>query len=147
MKRGSIDNYPRSNICRPVRHEESVEAVRQSVSDDLFISTRRRAVQLNMSRTSLRILKMDLGMFPYKIQMRQELLPQDPVQRLQYAYRFVQLSRDNVNFLSNVLMTDEAHFHLNGYVNKQNLRFWGTDNPRVLHRHQLHHFNALLGVE
>ena len=27
-------------------------------------------------------------------------------------------------------MTDEAHFHLNGYLNKQDLRFWGTENPR-----------------
>ena len=67
-ERGSVDNYPRSNICCPVRHEESVQAVRQSVSDDLSVSTRQLAVQLNMSRTSLkRILKMDLKMFPYII--------------------------------------------------------------------------------
>ena len=43
-ERRSVDNYPLSNICRPVRHEESVEAVRQSVSDDLSVFTRRRAV-------------------------------------------------------------------------------------------------------
>ena len=74
-ERGSVDNHPRSNICGPFRHKESVEAVPQSVSDDLSISTRRRAVQLNMSRTSLqRILKMYLKMFTYtKIQMGQEL--------------------------------------------------------------------------
>ena len=35
-------------------------------------------------------------------------------------------------------MTDEAYFHLNGYVNKQNSRLWGTENQRVLHQHQLH---------
>ena len=73
-ERGSVDNYPRSNICRPVSHEKFVEAVRQSVSGDLSISTRRRGGQLNMSRTSVQwILKIDLKMFPYKTQMGQKL--------------------------------------------------------------------------
>ena len=26
-------------------------------------------------------------------------------------------------------VSDEAHFDLGGYVNKQNCRFWGTENP------------------
>lgn len=36
----------------------------------------------------------------------------------------------------------EAHFHLSGYVNKQNLRFWGTENPRVMHEEPLHPLKA-----
>ncbi|GFY16844.1 uncharacterized protein TNCV_4338451 [Trichonephila clavipes] len=28
-----------------------------------------------------------------------------------------------------IWLTDEAHFHLNGFVNKQNWRFWGSENP------------------
>uniref|UniRef100_A0A8D9EM93 Transposase n=1 Tax=Cacopsylla melanoneura TaxID=428564 RepID=A0A8D9EM93_9HEMI len=35
-------------------------------------------------------------------------------------------------------MSDEAHFHLSGYVNKQNCRFWGTENPRICHEEPLH---------
>lgn len=35
-------------------------------------------------------------------------------------------------------MGDEAHFHLNGYINRQNYRFWGIENPRQLHQHQAH---------
>ena len=27
----------------------------------------------------------------------------------------------------------EDHFHLNGFVNEQIIRFWGTQNPRVVH--------------
>ena len=35
-------------------------------------------------------------------------------------------------------MTDEAHFHLNGYVNKQNFRYWAPENPCLLHQSPLH---------
>lgn len=35
-------------------------------------------------------------------------------------------------------MSDEARFHLSGYVNKQNFRFWSEVNPRELHQQPLH---------
>ena len=35
-------------------------------------------------------------------------------------------------------MSDEAHFHLNGFVNKQNCRFWAKENPRAVHQSELH---------
>ena len=28
-----------------------------------------------------------------------------------------------------IIFSDEAHFNLGGYVNKQNCRIWGTENP------------------
>ena len=30
-----------------------------------------------------------------------------------------------------IILSDEAHFNLGGYVKKQNCRIWGTDNPHV----------------
>ena len=29
------------------------------------------------------------------------------------------------------ILADEAHFDLGGYVNKQNCRNWGTENPHA----------------
>ncbi|GFW31561.1 hypothetical protein TNCV_4419961 [Trichonephila clavipes] len=40
-------------------------------------------------------------------------------------------------FLSTVL-SDEAHFWLNGYVNKQNCRIWSEANPQVYVETPLH---------
>jgi len=34
--------------------------------------------------------------------------------------------------LDNIWFTDESHFHLDGYVNKQNMRIWGSENPNVV---------------
>ncbi|GFS61659.1 uncharacterized protein TNIN_273331 [Trichonephila inaurata madagascariensis] len=34
-------------------------------------------------------------------------------------------------------MSDETHFYLNGYDNKQNCRFWSSKNPRATHQPQL----------
>ena len=30
------------------------------------------------------------------------------------------------------MMSDESHFHLGGYVNKQNCRIWGSKNPKMI---------------
>ena len=30
------------------------------------------------------------------------------------------------------IMSDETHFHLGGYVNKQNCRIWGSKNPKMI---------------
>jgi hypothetical protein len=37
-----------------------------------------------------------------------------------------------------LFMSDEAHFHLNGYVNVQNCRYWASENPQQLHQRPLH---------
>lgn len=33
-----------------------------------------------------------------------------------------------------IMMSDEAHFHLCGSVNKQNCRYWAAEDPRQLHQ-------------
>ena len=40
--------------------------------------------------------------------------------------------------LSNLWISDEAYFCLSGKVNKQNMRFWGLENPHVTHEQPLH---------
>ncbi|GFY33189.1 hypothetical protein TNCV_1240401 [Trichonephila clavipes] len=37
-----------------------------------------------------------------------------------------------------LLRSDEAHFWLNGYVNKQNCRIWSEANPQVYVENPLH---------
>jgi hypothetical protein len=37
-----------------------------------------------------------------------------------------------------IIFSDEAHFQLDGYVNTQNCRIWGAENPPVIHEKPLH---------
>jgi hypothetical protein len=39
----------------------------------------------------------------------------------------------NEESFNNVCFSDEAYFHLDGVVNKQIVRFWASENPRVIH--------------
>jgi hypothetical protein len=40
---------------------------------------------------------------------------------------------ENPGLVSNLLMSDEAHFDLSGFVNKQNFRYWSSKNPQRFH--------------
>ena len=49
--------------------------------------------------------------------------------------RLQDLVNGDPGFLQKLIMSDETHFHLNGFVNKQNCRIWGTENPQVIQQH------------
>ena len=38
---------------------------------------------------------------------------------------------EDADFGKKIIFSDEAHFDLGGYVNKQNCRIWGTENPHA----------------
>jgi len=67
---GSLMDKPTRLRARPVRSIENIAAVAESVNDNPSTSTRHRAQELDISRTSLqRILTKDLRLRPYKIQL------------------------------------------------------------------------------
>jgi len=84
-----------------------------------------------------RILHKDLNFHPYKIAIIQELSDRDMANRRISSEQLLGLLNDDGVF-STFLMNDEAHFHLSGYVNKQNYRYRAPENPRELHQRPLH---------
>ena len=48
-----------------------------------------------------------------------------------------QLENDS-DFDRKFIFSDEAHFWLNGFVNKQNIRYWSDINPHILHESALY---------
>ncbi|GFS60640.1 histone-lysine N-methyltransferase SETMAR [Trichonephila clavipes] len=56
--------------------------------------------------------------------------------------RFVEWAQNEIavvpDFHKRILFSDEAHFWLNGHVNKQNCRIWSEVNPQVYVETPLH---------
>ncbi|GFV25190.1 putative DD41D transposase [Trichonephila clavipes] len=56
--------------------------------------------------------------------------------------RFVKWAQNEIavvpDFHKRILFSDDAHFRLNGYVNKQNCRIWSESNPQVYVETPLH---------
>ncbi|GFV27123.1 putative DD41D transposase [Trichonephila clavipes] len=74
---------------------------------------------------------------------RSEINPTTPTpERPLYPDRFVEWAQNEIavvpDFHKRILFSDEAHFWLNGYVNKQNCRIWSEANPQVYVETPLH---------
>ncbi|GFS78696.1 hypothetical protein TNCV_3148711 [Trichonephila clavipes] len=59
-----------------------------------------------------------------------------------FGRRFVEWAQNEIavvpDFHKRILFSEEAHFWLNGYVNKQNCRIWSEANPQVYVETPLH---------
>lgn len=132
---GSTSNKPPGGRRRTARSRENIERVRLAVERNPRRSVRKQAFALNLHRSTVqRVLKQDLKLHPYKIQLVQALKPADYPTRLTFANEMF----ERFNGFNNIIFSDEAHFHLDGYVNKQNCRYWSANNPREKHQQQLH---------
>jgi len=77
-------------------------------------------VSLGLSEVSVRrILHKGLHFYPYKIQDTHALHERDYVNRVNFCQTFLQLINQNQEPVNNLLMSDEAYFHLSGFVNKK----------------------------
>jgi hypothetical protein len=103
-----------------VQLPQNIEAVRQSFIKSHRHSARRHSVALGISDCSVRrILHKDLNFHLYKMVVVQELSDHDMSNHSTVPECLIRILSDYVI----VLMTGKAHFHLSGYVNKQNFRY------------------------
>lgn len=136
---GSVNDQPAPLRTRNARSVENIAAVSESVHENPRQSIPRRAQELGLSQTSTwRILRRDLGLYPYKIQLTQELKVNDHRQRRLFANWALDRLEEDPNFGRKIIFSDEAHFWLNGYVNKQNCRIWGDANPHEVQQIAMH---------
>lgn len=134
---GSVCRKKRENT-HFVRTPANVAHVVQAIQQDPQTSLRRISNQTAVSVTSAwRILKTE-KFHPYKLQLVQKLLPMDHQSRVAFALAQINILNEEPDFLNNIIFSDEAHFHLNGAVNRHNFRYWSTDNPQWYEEKPLH---------
>ena len=120
QEHGTILNRNKGNSGRLItkRTAENIELVRHEIKENEQFSSRRNGT--GISRTTLqRIIKNDLNYFPYKSRICHELLEGDFQRRVRFCRWFLQ---KHERFIEDLIVTDEAAFHMNGLINKQNNR-------------------------
>lgn len=119
-----------------MRTPENIDAVRLAVTRSPRRSAAKHAAVLVISdrRSVRRILHADLKFHPYKMMLVHQLNANDWASRKAAC----EVILENVHQDAIILFSDEAHFHLTGFVNKQNYRFWADNNPRQILQKPLH---------
>ena len=123
-------NKTRSGRQRTGRSASNINAVRNSVVQSPKKSIRRRSQELTVTRNSIhRILRMDLNLYPYQVQITHKLTDFDMERRMEMGEWFNEMMEGDQEWIKDVWFSDVAHFHLNGIVSKHNYRFWGIKMP------------------
>ncbi|GFU61474.1 hypothetical protein TNCV_2287711 [Trichonephila clavipes] len=122
-------------------HFDIFELQEKKLSERLVYTTNeRRLVQWGHDTTPLRV-KGDIE------DVSSELDDGDILVALHFKYdqarrRFVEWAQNEIavvpDFHKRILFSDEAHFWLNGYVNKQTCPIWSEANPQVYVETPLH---------
>lgn len=125
---GSVFNRPKSGRPRSATDERNEVMVLGSVVMKSQQSLREIANETGNSVTSCWRILHRHKFHPYGMKLTQELKESDFEKRLEFCEWMDMMIRDP-NFLKNVCFSDESTFHLNGYVNRHNCRYWCETNP------------------
>ena len=132
---GTCHNRNKGNSGRRVsaRIEVKVETVRQSTVRSPRKSLRRRSSEVGLTKSTVqRIMKQDLNLYPYKLEIKQTLTDKDQEKRFQMSTWFNEMMENDEHRVGKIWFSDEAHFHLDGSVNRQNCRIWVTEPPNFV---------------
>jgi len=117
---------------RTVTTDETIDDVRNYFDKNPNTSIRKAAQVLDLKRETLRKIMRDvIKLHPYKITTHQLLTEKAMEKRVEFCKVITNMFESEELDEKQIIFTDEAHFWLNGYVNKQNYRFWGQENPNV----------------
>ena len=121
---------------RPRVPPARVRAIRRAVARNPHLSIRRLAARTGAAYTTVqRVLRQQLRLYPFKLQLLQRLKRGDKAKRLRFC-KWALAKWRSPRFRRSLLMSDEAQFCLDGVVNRQNCRIWGTENPHATHEHE-----------
>ena len=83
-----------------------------------------------------RILTEYLDLFPYRIQVMQDITKTEMKERLQTSLWFSEKIENITDWIRCVLFSDEANFLLSGHVKSKNTAYLGLSKPdEVLQKH------------
>ena len=131
----NVRNDNKGHIGRygTVKTHANVQAVREHLEQSPRKSTRRLSQEVGILRTAVQgVIHNDLKLFPYKVQILQKQIDSNKEERSQFCQSISDRIKNNPGDLCLIVLSDKAYFHLSRHVNKQNMRFWASQQ---LHKH------------
>lgn len=103
------------------RTEVNVNNVTKMCEESLSASVRQVAQKVDMSKsTAHRMMRRDVALFSYKIQINQPLTKLDGLRRFKFANKMICKDEKGKMDFYRIWFSNELHFHLPGHVNKHN---------------------------
>ena len=122
---GSIELSTSPGRSRTIRAKESIKKVKHRLNRKKKVTSRKLAVELNISRTSVRrILKNDLLLRPYK-KIVEPLLTDEHKEKRKKFSNWVRRRFRKENTMK-ILFSDEKLLDIDGIYNSQNNRIWAV---------------------
>jgi hypothetical protein len=113
---------------RRVITEEKMDDIRP-ILEHTPRSLKRLAQETGVSTSSARKATQMLKLRPHNRMTIHALQPRDPASRVYFCSWFLRSVIEGEIDLQLTFFSDEAWFHLQGYINTQNNRYWNSQNP------------------
>ena len=129
-KTGTIQLSAPPGPPRLVRTKQMIQKVKRRLKGKRKVSSRKLAVELDISRTSVRrILKDDLGCHPYKVRIVPLINDDHKAKRKSFANWIRTHFRKEKTM--RILFSDEKMFDIDGVYNSQNDRIWAINREEA----------------
>ena len=123
---GSIELSGTHSGPRIFRTKENILMVKNRLRRKIGASARRLSMEVGISATSVRrILRVDLGLKPYKKVIEPSLSDDQKIRRKKFAIWVRNNFRKEESM--RILFSDEKFFNIDGVYNSQNDRVWAVD--------------------
>jgi hypothetical protein len=120
-----------------VLSDDSLDDIRQTLLLSARNSLRKLSLYSGLSYRSVYKAAKFLKLHPYCVHVMHELREPDKEKGLQYCRWFTHFIQGGIDILDKVFYSDEAWFHLSGYVNSENSRIRSAANLHIFHERLL----------
>ena len=120
---------------RPATADGKIERIFQTLLRSPKRSIRRTSMETLIPPVNVWwVVRKRLVMKPYKLQVVQAITAADKRKRKQFCVN-MQEKLEEDEFTERLVFSNEATFHTNNKVNKDNVRIWGEENPHATIEH------------
>ena len=128
--------YNGKSTCWPSFTEAAVNGVRVTFQRSPKKSARRGSREQGLPQSMVWRIRRRSETRLYRLYLLQARKEDDKVKRFKFCCRIKSHIENYDDFVNRLTFSDESTFHLNGKVNRHNVRTWESETPHVVIEHE-----------